>query len=185
MTTMRANEGTSRTVADDEAVAANAESTSSPFDEAVQFGILEELVGFHLRLADDRTFENFARGLGPDRLWPGCFTMLTLIVNNPGITQITLSRASGRDKSSVTKDLRYMEDAGLIRRVRLSEDRRSYASFVTQEGAELSERLTREVKAHSTRLTSIIGEDRKALLLAILKDLINNLPEPRNSAARD
>lgn len=175
---MRANEGTSRTedITNHEAVPANTNSASSPFDETVQFGILEQLVGFHLRLADDRTFENFARGLGSDRLRPGCFTMLTLIVNNPGITQITLSRASGRDKSSVTKDLRYMEDAGLIRRVRLNEDRRSYASFVTQAGAELSERLTCEVKAHSMRLTSIIGEDRKALLLTILKDLINNLP---------
>ena len=66
---MRANEGPSRTVdlAGDKAVPANADGTSSPFDEAVQFGILEELVGFHLRLADDPVLQARVRLLEQEK----------------------------------------------------------------------------------------------------------------------
>lgn len=147
-----------------------------PAEERLNFGMLEGLIGFHLRLANDRTFENFVELLGPDRLRPGCFTMLTLIANNPGITQIAISRASGRDKSSVTKALRYMEDAGLIRRVRLDDDRRSYASFVTEAGAELAGRMARKARIHIDHMASLLGEERAGLLLDLLKELIGKLP---------
>lgn len=146
-------------------------------EEPIRFGILEDLIGFHLRLANDRTFDNFTDLLGPDRLRPGCFTILTLIANNPGITQIAIARASGRDKSSVAKALRYMEDAAIIRRERVDDDRRAYASYVTEAGAELAERMARTAKIHTRHMATLLGEERAKILLDILKEMIERLPE--------
>ncbi|MFD2236569.1 MarR family winged helix-turn-helix transcriptional regulator [Aureimonas populi] len=143
--------------------------------EAVELGILAGHLGFHLRLANDRTFETFADLLGADRLRPGCFTMLILIANNPGITQTGISRACGRDKSSVAKALRYMEDEGLIRRERVEDDRRSSASFVTPAGAQRVERLQEKARIQSARISAALGEARVQELLATLKALIDRL----------
>lgn len=143
--------------------------------EVAELGILAGHLGFHLRLANDRTFETFSDLLGTDRLRPGCFTMLILIANNPGITQMGISRACGRDKSSVAKALRYMEDEGLIRRERVEDDRRSSASFVTPAGAQRVERLQEKARIQSARIASTLGEKRTDELLATLKELIAKL----------
>lgn len=148
----------------------------NPVEDMTNYGLLDSFIGFHLRLANDRVYENFVNSLGDDRLRPGCFTMLTLIANNPGITQIAISRAAGFDKSSVAKGLRYMEDEGLIRRVRLDDDRRSYASYLTESGVELSQRLAERARGQSAYLTSLIGPENKRELLKILKILIDTLP---------
>nr|WP_281351174.1 MarR family winged helix-turn-helix transcriptional regulator [Pseudochelatococcus lubricantis] len=154
---------------------ANVDAGQETFDDAIDYGLLDSFIGFHLRLANDRTYENFIDRLGADSLRPGCFTILTLIANNPGITQIMISRVAGRDKSSVAKILRYMEDEGLIRRVRLDDDRRAYASYVTEAGAELNARLAEKARIQSAHLRSILGPEREAALLRTLKDLITAL----------
>ena len=49
---------------------------------------------------------------------PGRFAMLTLIGRNPGISQTALSRANGRDKSTLTPLLADLVRRGLVRRTR-------------------------------------------------------------------
>ncbi|MGV6875984.1 MarR family transcriptional regulator [Pseudochelatococcus sp. B33] len=157
-------------------VRSRADVNETAADDKINYGLLDSFIGFHLRLANDRVYENFVNSLGDDRLRPRCFTMLTLIANNPGITQIAISRAAGLDKSTVAKGLRYMEDRGLIRRVRLDDDRRSYASYVTKAGSELSQHLAERAHSQSAYLISLIGAENKKALLKILKKLIDTLP---------
>lgn len=139
-------------------------------------GILEDFVGMLLRVAYEESFNDFATLLGNDTLRPGHFAILTLIANNPGITQVEIGRAAGRDKSSVTKTLRILEDQGLITRVRGEEDRRSYGSFVTDKGADFQRRMEQKALIHIAHLDAVIGNDRKPILLEILRDIIHGLP---------
>lgn len=148
--------------------------TASPPE--VELGLLEEFVGFYLRLAYESAFQDFSQVLGPDSLKPGNFALLSLIHENPGITQTVLARASGRDKSSVTAGLRQLEDKGLIERTRLEDDRRSYASRVTPEGLVVYERIAAKAHTHMRRLDDIIG-DRKPMLMAVLKDIVAGLAQ--------
>lgn len=67
-----------------------------------QARLIENLVGFHLRLAQDASFRAFASHSGEPHLKPGRFAAMMVIRNNPGITQIALGRAIARDKSSIT-----------------------------------------------------------------------------------
>lgn len=148
----------------------------------IQMGILEDFVGMLLRVAYEESFSDFAALLGNDTLRPGHFAILTLIANNPGITQVEIAKAAGRDKSSVTKTLRILEDQGLITRVRGEEDRRSYGSFVTESGTDLQRRMEQKARTHIAHLDAVIGRDRKPILLDILRDIINGLPRQEEKA---
>src|SRR5436309_2298638 len=91
-----------------------ASRTAAP--RAVRYGPLEHWVGFHLRLAQSASFQAFARlANGVELTRPGWFATLTLIGANPGISQTELSRANGRDKSTLTPVLQDLTRRRLVR----------------------------------------------------------------------
>jgi DNA-binding MarR family transcriptional regulator len=149
--------------------------------EGVEYGILSEFVGMYLRMAYERAYDDFRTLLGPDALRPGYFTILTLIVKNPGIGQTDLGRAAGRDKSSIAKALRDMEADGLVARNRPRDDRRSQVCIATEAGCALQARMEEVARVHVAHLHDAIDPQRRGVLVAILTDLIENLPDPRAS----
>ena len=151
---------------------------NTPETEALDHGILHEFLGMYLRVAYEVAYEDFARRLGEDALRPGYFTILTLVVRNPRISQTQIGIASNRDKSSITKALRWMEDEGLITRERSDQDRRAHLSVATPKGTEMQAAMERRAVAHVDAINGAIGADRRAEFLQMLKELIRNLQEP-------
>jgi len=148
-----------------------------PGEDGVALGPLDSFIGMHLRQAYERAYADFETLLGPDSLRPGYYTMLTLILNNPGISQVEIGRAAGRDKSSVTKALRSMEDGGLITRTRVEDDRRSYASTITPAGRVLHARMERRAREHLANIHAALGTpERAADFLEMLRAVIAALP---------
>jgi hypothetical protein len=82
--------------------------------ENIDFGPLENWVGFHLRLAQSASFQGFVREARSVDLSPGRFATLMLIGRNPGISQTALASANGRDKSTLTPILEDLERRGLV-----------------------------------------------------------------------
>ena len=140
----------------------------------VRLGPLDNLVGFHLRLAQDASFRAFARHTGEPHLKPGRFAAMVVIHNNPGITQIELSRAIARDKSSVTPLVQELHRHGLVARDVSASDRRSIALQLTKAGEAALENLLLHAMDHDRRLDEIVG-DRKAELIALLKKITDTL----------
>jgi len=155
------NDASNRNIADDAAALGAG--------DALDYGILNEFVGMHLRIAYERAYADFVERLGEDALRPGYFTILTLIVKNPGISQTQIGRAAGRDKSSVTKALRWMEEAGLISRVRPDTDRRTHLSQATRKGVELQARMEIKAREHLSALNDTIGAGYRDELIATLR----------------
>jgi DNA-binding MarR family transcriptional regulator len=143
----------------------------------IDLGMLAEFPGPYLRIAYERSYQDFQRLLGQDALHPGYFTVLTVISRNPGINQSAIGRVAGRDKSWVTKTLRQMEDQGLIRRVRFEDDRRAYGSYVTPKGQALHARMEEKAQRHLVNLTHAIGREGCAQLVTLLRKVIIDLPE--------
>ena len=137
-------------------------------DEGVRLGVLENLIGFHLRLAQNVSFRAFKRLTGEANLRPGWFAVLSLIEGNPGITPMALSRASGRDKSTITPILRDLLREGLVRREDIPKDRRSYSLFLTPKGEERLRHFGACAAAHDAELDAIVG-DQKGELLRLLR----------------
>jgi DNA-binding MarR family transcriptional regulator len=134
----------------------------------IQLGVLDSYIGFHLRQAQNASFKAFKRQTGEPDLRPGWFAVLALIDVNPGITPILLSRASGRDKSTLTPILRDLTHKRLIRRMPVAGDKRSYALALTEAGHEKLEKLSAHAAVHDAKLDKIAGP-KKGELLALLR----------------
>ena len=110
--------------------------------ETIDYGPLQNWVGFHLRLAQTASFQAFARETADVDLSPGRFATLMLIGRNPGISQTALSRANARDKSTLTPVLDDLERRRFIKRIRPKSDRRSYRLMLTTAGEDMLGKLT-------------------------------------------
>ncbi|MBW8267958.1 MarR family winged helix-turn-helix transcriptional regulator [Caldovatus aquaticus] len=141
----------------------------------VRLGPLADFIGFHLRLAQEASFRAFAQRVGDPKLKPSRFAMLTLIHENPGITQTALSRASGRDKSTLTAALDDLVQRGLVLREKDAGDRRSYRLHLTAKGRRVLARLTEKAREHDLKLDRIVGPDRKREFLRLLARIATEL----------
>lgn len=145
---------------------------SPPVYEELDLGILHEFIGMYLRVAYEVAYDDFKMRLGDEALKPGYFTILTLIVHNPRITQTQIAQASERDKSNVTNALRWMEDNGLIVRHLSYNDRRTHMSTATQAGIEMQARMERTAVAHVRALNDAIAPQSRTEFIDTLKGLI-------------
>ena len=148
------------------------DDASPPDTDQLDHGILHEFVGLYLRRAYETAYDDFRARLGEQALKPGYFTILTLIVHNPRITQTQIGIASARDKTAVTNALRWMEDNGLIRRHLSSRDRRTHMCVATPAGFNMQARMEAQAFAHLQAINDAIGRERHAEFIQTLKDLV-------------
>ena len=141
----------------------------------IDYGPLADWLGFHLRLAQIASFQAFANEAQDIDLSPGRFALLMLIGRNPGISQTTLSRAHGSDKSTLTPALNDLKQRGLITRGRLKSDRRSYQLALTPAGHQLLARLTVCATRHDQNLDRIVGPRDRGRFLKLLRKLYTEL----------
>lgn len=137
----------------------------------IKFGPLDRWVGFKLRMAQEASFQAFSRlshDIGEN---PGRFATLTLISENPGISQTTLSRANGRDKSSMTPVLEDLVRRGLVWRQRMHDDRRTYRLSLTPSGVKTLAKLTECAGQHERNLDRLIGARERVRFIAILRKI--------------
>jgi DNA-binding MarR family transcriptional regulator len=143
--------------------------TNGAGEEGVDYGPLDAWVGFNLRMAQAAAFQAFARLAKNVGSRPGRFATLMLIGRNPGISQTALSRANGRDKSTLTPVLNDLERRGLIRRRRTKTDQRVYRLTLTPAGRRLLDELIACAREHERNLDRIIGPARQAAFVRTLK----------------
>ncbi|HXY99302.1 MAG TPA: MarR family transcriptional regulator [Stellaceae bacterium] len=139
--------------------------------EPLRLGPLADFIGFHLRLAQEASFQAFARRVRDYQMRPGRFAVLALIGENPGISQTALGRAAGRDKSTLTPALNDLVRRALVKRRRVASDRRSYALSLTAKGRRLLDELTLHARAHDRVLDEIVGLKHKAEFIRTLRRL--------------
>jgi DNA-binding MarR family transcriptional regulator len=134
------------------------------------YGPLADWVGFNLRMAQEASFLAFARqsrSIAGTR--PGRFAMLTLIRQNPGISQTALGRAAGRDKSTLTPVLNDLVRRGWIRRQRNRDDRRTYLLTLTASGQKQLAQLMACARRHERNLDRLIGSEERERFIEILR----------------
>lgn len=149
---------------------ADATTRRAALNGSVRFGSLERWIGFNLRMAQAAAFQAFARRSSKIGVQPGRFATLILIAANPGITQTALSRANGRDKSTLTPLISDLVRRRLVRRTRDRDDRRTYRLTLTPAGERLLGELTDCARAHEDELDRLVGRDR-ARFLQLLKKI--------------
>ena len=136
--------------------------------EGLDYDILPELMGFHLRRAQISVFNRFGRVIARDRVTPGQFGILVMINANTGLTQSALAKAVGVERSTMVATIDGLEHKGLVERKPSPVDRRSYALTLTPAGRTLLTKLKRKVRDQEKRILADFGEAERTQLMTLL-----------------
>ncbi len=136
---------------------------------SIDYGLLPELVGYQLRMAQIALFRDFAQGPGEEDVTPGLFGVLVIIEANPDLKQSELARATHLDRSTVVTVIDNLERRGLVERRVALHDRRSNAIRLTAAGSTLLRKLKRQVSQHEKRLLENFSDSERATFIGLLR----------------
>jgi DNA-binding MarR family transcriptional regulator len=134
----------------------------------LQLGRLEKLLGYALRRAQVRVFQDFAAEMKEFGLTPGQLGALLLIEANKGLNQSELGNALGIDRSSVVPLIDRLQRRGWVRRAARASDRRAHALELAPGGAALIQRLMPHLEAHEVRIAAGLSPAERERLFALL-----------------
>src|SRR5579864_1689587 len=132
--------------------AAPAEPVDCEHLEEVGCEFFRDNIGFAIRKAQVKIFEDFFAAMAADRITPARFTALMFIEANPGLSQTRLGNYLKVARSGIVKLVDSLEHLKLIERRATPDDRRSYALVVTQAGRRHLERYRQRVLEHEARI---------------------------------
>lgn len=153
----------SKSAAAPEAPADSAE-TQTPLDSA-----LDELIGYALRRAQLKLFQNLIGRLSAHDLRPAQFSALAIIDQNPGLMQTDLAKALAIEPPQVVPLLNKLEERALAVRVRCKPDKRSYGIFLSKTGETLLKELKQIAAESDLDATSNLDSQERDELLRLLK----------------
>ena len=136
---------------------------------AGEFGPLTEYVGYALRRAQLKVFQDFIDSLDELDLRPAHFSVLTVIDANPGVLQSHACAALGIQKANFVPLLDGLQRRGLLRRVALNG--RANGLHLTDEGRKLLTRARRLHDRHERRVLGTMTALERKRLIATLSRL--------------
>ena len=138
-------------------------------DNALQLGELSELLGYVLKRAQLKVFEDFLRCVAPLQLTPAQFSVLLLLDKNPGRNQTEIANTLGILRPNFVAMLDALESRDLCARMRSANDRRSHIVVLTDKGRAVLARAKKLVASkHEARLNALLGPVNRAALLEML-----------------
>jgi DNA-binding MarR family transcriptional regulator len=143
---------------------ADGTDTQAPLDSA-----LDDLIGYALRRAQLKLFQNLISRLAVHDLRPAQFSALAIIDQNPGLMQADLAKALAIEPPQVVPLLNKLESRALAVRVRCKPDKRSYGIFLSKTGETLLKELKQIAAQSDLDSTAALNGAEREELLRLLK----------------
>jgi DNA-binding MarR family transcriptional regulator len=137
----------------------------------LSLGVLDGHLGYFVRRLQVWIFHDFARALASFNIRPAQFSVLVVIEANPGLSQADLAERLGIERARLVRLLDGLEKRGLTRRQASPRDRRSHALILTREGQKSLKRMKLLAAEHEANLTRRLGPEKRAAVLAALREL--------------
>ena len=133
-------------------------------------GGLEDLLGFHLRMAHFSMYQDFAATVGKLDLTQKQAAILMLIAANPGLSQVSIAAYLGADRATVMAMVDKLAARALIIRVKSETDRRKQELHLTPLGQRTLVKVRAQIAEHEKRFTSrFSARELEALFDALRK----------------
>ena len=143
-------------------------------DASIELGELSEMLGYALKRAQLKIFEDFLRCVAQLQLTPAQFSVLLLLDRNPGRNQTEIANTLGILRPNFVAMLDGLESRDLCTRVRSVNDRRSHHLVLTDKGRTTLARAKKLVAAkHEARLNELLGPSNRTALVAMLTRVAN------------
>lgn len=137
----------------------------------VDLGPLRESVGYLLRRAQITIFQRFFELFAEADIRPAQYSILTVIENNPGLSQTQLADALGIKKTNLVGLIDELEARGLARRKPAEIDRRARALHLTSKGTAFVTRLHRMDAFLDQRISQTMSAEERRRLCEILRQV--------------
>ena len=131
-------------------------------------GGLNDIVGFHIRLAHGAVYRHFTETFADLDLTQKQVSALWLVGDHPGISQIALGGRLRMDRATTMTIVNRMQDRGYMRREQSERDRRKQALFLTDAGAGALTEAKRCVAEHEAWLKARFTADEVEKLVEML-----------------
>jgi DNA-binding MarR family transcriptional regulator len=149
--------------------AAFAAAIQDAAEQPLSQDLLLSLVGYNCRRAYLSIMPLFAERMAQYALRTVDFSVLSLLRENPNITQKRLSQAIGVSPPNLAILLDRLEERGLLARRRNPLDKRSQVLALTPGGARLCARAERTASELERDATAMLTEAERAQLLGLLQ----------------
>ena len=156
----------------------------------IRLGRLELFVGFQLRRVQNQLSRDFAAAIADQNVRSGFFSSLAIVSANPGISQTSVSRAVGLDKSVTVQLVDEMERRGFATRRRSTADRRQQSLFATEAGERFLDEMFAILRQTEAAALEQIQPDELILLHRVLSRIYsvydpNKKPTIRKGLPKD
>jgi DNA-binding MarR family transcriptional regulator len=139
---------------------------------ALSFGPLAGIVGFHIARATVTTQDNFQRHIAAAfDLSKTEFSLLMLVMANPGIVPKRLARALAITAPKLTLLLDGLQSLHLIQRERNAADGRSQHLLLTERGRKLARDAAAAAEPMERELLGLLSRAEHAMLIELLGKL--------------
>jgi len=131
-------------------------------------GVLDELIGYHLRRASAVLATDFARMLEGTDMRQVLFGILSIVRENPGINQGAVGRTLGIQRANMVGPVNDLAERGLIERKADKEDRRAFSLALTPKGEALFDDVLARIRAHEEAMLADLSTAERATLIDLL-----------------
>ncbi len=138
-------------------------------NEAPQESNLGHLLGHHLRRAHLSIWRDFNDNVGHGGLRPGQFGVMSTVDQNPGISQIEISRILDLDKASIVALIYRLENLAWVEKKQAKEDRRKHQLYLTAKGKKELKTLRKDMQKHEAKFQKRFSDAEYTKLIALLQ----------------
>ncbi|MGJ8589464.1 MAG: MarR family winged helix-turn-helix transcriptional regulator [Yoonia sp.] len=129
---------------------------------------LETLIGYNMKRAYVAIQKDYRAALGEGGLSPRTFSALSLVVAHPNISQSSLARMLGIERSGLVAIIDELERRHFLTRSDVPGDRRVQALVATPAGHDAYQDTLATVQAHEDRLLAGLTVSEKETLMQLL-----------------
>ena len=150
----------------------SAESLPEHFDPhvpGVNYGVLDGLIGYALRRAQLRLYEDFVESLARWNITPPRFAALVIIAQNPDLKLTDLARILGVARSGAVTLIDALSAPGYVAREASRSDRRAFRLVLTAKGKRALVEITAAVEQHDRRIVSMLSAEEQQRLMDLLR----------------
>lgn len=135
---------------------------------ADDLGGLQDILGFHIRLAHGAVYRHFTETFTNLELTQKQVSALWLVNDNPGLSQIALGGRLRMDRATTMTIVNRLQERAYLRRERSASDGRKQALYVTDAGVAALAQAKRCIAEHEAWLKSRFTAEETQKLVEML-----------------
>ncbi|MEC9344279.1 MAG: MarR family winged helix-turn-helix transcriptional regulator [Pseudomonadota bacterium] len=138
----------------------------------VRLGVLSDSLGFMLRLAQLRAFDDYFKSFLDLGHSPGTVSVLAIIAATPGIRQGVLARRLRIKPANMTKTVRVLEAENLVERHVPEDDRRALELHLSAHGRAVVEQFNTRSLCHEMNSYAPLEPGERQELMRLLNKYV-------------